>query len=759
MRYQFTADDIKMLRIFVDESVKSLQKAEDEILHLETASNPSTVLNNLFSQAHTLKGLASFLGLNEITRLSQQAESVLAAIGKDNMQPGGEETGLLMKARDALAEMITQLNETCGAAAQGEGLEVELCCTHDVDALIHAMQLLLQESVEGPVIVSSNQQDPSASGQQELPQTKAQLIPDTDGGGQSENPSVTFLLTGVAAGLMEDFLLEAEENSDIITDQLLIKLDSNPEDAESLRDLFRRVHTLKGNTGLIMSVPIDEALHSFLNDVLQIFQDLESVLAQVRDAKMPISGAIINLCFEVMDALMRITGMLHKGAIVDDGTLENLRTAMAGIHACGLEDFQCQTAAVASIPKPTAQKVSKDTETASSGHSIRVSGDKLDRLMNVIGELSITKNVFSQIARKLTMEHNLPQLSREIKDAGQFVNRISAELENAIMAMRMTEVRIAFQKYPRILRDIALQTGKKISLLMEGEDTELDKNIIEQIGDPLLHLVRNSGDHGIETEEERRAAGKNPQGNVWLRAYNRGNSVIIEVEDDGRGMNPEKLKQKAVEKGFIAQQEALQMSDEQALQLIFLPGFSMAKSVTEISGRGVGMDVVRSNIKALQGSIKIDSQLGKGSKITMQLPLTLLVSRGLVVEVQQQSLVIPLDNVVETAKVSADKLVKRRGRRMLYHRGEVLGVVSLAELLKMPMGKLPDYVPVVIITDGQTKAAMIVDRLLTEQDVLVKPLPAYLSGISGMGGATIMGDGKVALVLNAVELMHLAARP
>ena len=326
------------------------------------------------------------------------------------------------------------------------------------------------------------------------------------------------------------------------------------------------------------------------------------------------------------------------------------------------------------------------------------------------------------------------------------------------MAMRMTEVRMAFQKYPRIIRDIALQTGKSIALIMEGEDTELDKNIIEQIGDPLLHLVRNSGDHGIETVEERQAAGKDPQGNVWLRAYNRGRYVIIEVEDDGRGMNPGNLKHKAVEKGFVTEQDAVEMSDEQAFQLIFLPGFSTAKNVTEISGRGVGMDVVRSNITALQGTIKITSQLGKGSKITMQLPLTLMVSRGLVVEVQHQVLVIPLDNVVETVKVSAGSLVKRRGQRILYHRGEVLGVVPLAELLRMPAHKLPDYTPVVIVTDGQSKVAMIIDKLLNEQDILVKPLPEYLSAISGMGGATIMGDGKVALVLNPVELVQLAAR-
>jgi len=755
VRYQFTVDNIKMLQVFIVKSLESLQNVENEVRYIGTTTNPSTSLDNLVGQVHSIKGLSSFLGLSEITRLSYQIEAVLAAMREDNIQAEGEETGLLMKAVHALVEMITQLSEECASLVHGEGLEIELCFTHEVDGLIQAMQLLLQGREENiPSKRQPEQLFAQIEGQISVPPLLMRA-----GEELSAAESIPFLLTGAAVGLMEDFLLEAEEHSSIITEQLLIKLDSNPEDAESFADLFRRVHTLKGNTGLLMSVPIDEALRSFLKDLLQIFQELESLLGQLRDAKMPIPSAIINLCFAAMDALMRLISMLHNGVVTDDGTLENLATAIMNIKTCGLADTHCQSSVMEAIAKPLdVKKVFKNTETTSSGHSIRVSGDKLDRLMNAIGELSITKNMFSQIARKLNMEHNLPQLSREVKDAGQFVNRISAELENAIMAMRMTEVRIVFQKYPRILRDIALQTGKKISLVMEGEDTELDKNIIEQIGDPLLHLVRNSGDHGIETEEERRAAGKDPQGTVWLRAYNRSNYVIIEVEDDGRGMNPDKLRQKALEKGFITQQEALQMSDEQALQLIFLPGFSMAKCVTEISGRGVGMDVVRSNITALQGSIKINSQLGKGSKITMQLPLTLLVSRGLVVEVQQQALVIPLDNVLETAKVSADKLLKRRGRRILYHRGEVLGVVSLAEILKMPSGEVSDYMPVVILTDGQTKVGMIVDRLLNEQDVLVKPLPAYLSGISGMGGATIMGDGKVALVLNPVELMQLVAR-
>jgi len=765
MQYQFMKDNIELLQAFVDESMKSLQKIEDEILTLENSDNLSKSLDDIFGKIHTIKGLASFFCLTEITRLGHQTEYLLDEIRKDSSWLDGKVIQVLLAAKDALGEMIFQLGEVCKNVRLGTELEVEVevSCTYDVDMLIHDIDRLLEEYT-GVVITPLIEM----SQPEELQGVDEQLSIPSGFAEQLESELISISLDGLAIGLVEDFLLEADEHSAIITDTLLLTLDVNPEDTETLGDLFRRVHSLKGNVGLLLSVPLDEVLQANFRDLLDVLQNMESLLAYVRDVRMPISGEIINVCFDTIDVFSGIVAMLHRGVIAPTGgKLKNLAIKMLTLRdGMTVDTPQVLIDNRAPVEPPAARipaenkavTKSVDSSRVSANSSIRVSGDKIDRIMNIIGELAITKNVFSQIARKLNMEHGLPNLAREVKDAGQFVNRISAELEDAIMAMRMTEVRIAFQKFPRIVRDIALQTGKNISLIMEGEDTELDKNIIEQIGDPLLHLVRNSCDHGVGTVEERQAAGKDPQGHVWLRAYNRDKYVIIEVEDDGRGMNPEVLKCKAVEKGFLTEQQVELMSDEQAFQLIFLPGFSTAKNVTEISGRGVGMDVVNSNITALQGTLKITSQLGKGSKITMQLPLTLMVSKGLVVEVQGQLLVIPIDNVLEMAKVSANKLVKRRGKRILYHRNEVLGVVSLAEILKMPKQELPDYTPIVVVTDGQSKVAMIVDKLLNEQDILVKPLPDYLSAISGMGGATIMGDGKVALVLNPVELMQLAIR-
>lgn len=758
MSSRFTAENVIMLQTFSEKGAESLQQVEDELLRLEASADPGKSLDVIFFQIHTIKGLASFFSLPHIIRLSYQAEYMVEVMREGGCKPDRKVVELLLKAKDTLGKMFVKMSETCKGVLQSGELEIEVRSTCDMDELIASMESLAPQHIGSANAPMVEDKQPLTQSEYLQPNDEQPTFVCTQTEGLETAP-ISLLLEGVAADMVEDFILEVDEHSGIITDQLLIKLDSQPEDREALSDLFRRVHTLKGNTGLLLSVPIDDALQTVLKDVLSVLQQLEGLLAQVRDAKVPISGTIVNSCFEAIDALVSITAMLRKGFVAtNDGRLKQLVGSMLALQDGVMLDKAESVLSIApSTMTPTAGETSAksaDRSGVSTGHSIRVSGEKLDRLMNVIGELTITKNVFSQIARKLTLEHNLPHLSREVKDAGQFVNRISSELEDAIMAMRMTEVRLAFQRFPRIIRDIALQTGKNISLIMEGEDTELDKNIIEQIGDPLLHLVRNSGDHGIETMEERRAVGKDPQGNVWLRAYNRGNYVIIEVEDDGRGMNPESLKRQALVKGFITEQEAIELSDEQVFQLIFLPGFSTAKEVTEISGRGVGMDVVRSNIAVLHGTIKITSQLGKGSKITMQLPLTLMVSRGLVVEVQNQMLVMPLDNVLEIVKVSTEKLVMCHGKRILYHRGEVVGVVLLAEILRLPRRALPEYTSIVVVTDGHSKLALIVDKLLNEQDILVKPLPEYLSGISGMGGATIMGDGKVALVLNPVELVQ-----
>ena len=737
MLCKFSRDDMEMLQSFVEEAEENLQKMEEALLKLESMKDNPEFLAEIFRQMHTIKGLSSFFGLSDITRLSHEAEFMLDALRNGRLGLTSKVVELLLDSLDILVDMVGQLSVVCQESHSEEWVTTEINSVKDIDLLVQQIQEVINsygliEKVPETIIIENR-----------------------------VAPSFPIIKEGIGVGLLEDFLEEADEHLSMISDKLLIDLDSHPEDTTVLKELFRRVHSLKGNIGLLLSVQDPESkLRAWLEGLLEVFQNVEGLLDWVRNQDRPVLSEVTNLCYLAMEALRQGITIIQEGEDPNQLDLKPLLQELRMMRE-QLDNREAQPEEIEPTPL-VSNKLEAMPKAESLGihvsQSVRVSEEKLNRLMNVIGELVVTKNVFGLIARKLIIEHDLPTVSREVKDAGLGVNRISEELEDIIMSMRMTAVRHVFQKFPRIIRDIALKTGKDISLIMEGEDTELDKTIIEQMADPLMHLVRNAADHGIEPEEQRVSAGKERQGKVWLRAYNRGKYVFIEVEDDGKGMDPQVLKRKAIEKGFISEEQAVEMSDQSAFQLVFLPGFSTAGTVSQISGRGVGMDVVKSNVTALQGKVNIVSQLGRGTKMMVQLPLTLLVSRGLLVEVNEQSYILPLENVLETIKVSGSQLVKRRGKWILHHRGEVLGVISLSELLgTAPSNHAEDErKSIVVLSDGGMKIGMIVDRLHHEQDVLVKALPDYLSGIPGMGGATIMTDGKVAIVLNAVELIAKA---
>jgi two-component system chemotaxis sensor kinase CheA len=325
------------------------------------------------------------------------------------------------------------------------------------------------------------------------------------------------------------------------------------------------------------------------------------------------------------------------------------------------------------------------------------------------------------------------------------------------MKVRMVPVQTVFSRFPRLVRDLSRKSGKKVELHTEGEETELDKSVVEVIGDPLVHLIRNSVDHGIESEEDRLAAGKPAKGSVWLRAYHKGNSVAIEIEDDGKGIDPAKMREVGVKKGVVTAEEAKNLDDREAMELIFAPGFSGAEKVTDISGRGVGMDVVRTNIKNLKGSVNISSEVGKGTTFTLTLPLTLAIIDALMVKVSGETFAIPLDAVSETTKIEAERLTDVNNRKAVTLRGEVLGIVSLHELLDLtPPEEEPEILSTVVIVDNERRLGLVVDRLLERQEIVIKPLGSYLGDQKGLSGATIMGDGSVVLILDPHEIYLMA---
>ncbi len=422
-----------------------------------------------------------------------------------------------------------------------------------------------------------------------------------------------------------------------------------------------------------------------------------------------------------------------------------------------------QTTKVPATAQKNTPKPKKETKNVPAKKSstveqtIRVDVHRLDSLMNLIGELVLSKNrlikIYNDVEERYEGEHFLDELNQVVSS----ISIVTTDLQIAVMKTRMLQIGKVFNKFPRVVRDLSRELGKKVNLIIKGEETELDKSIIEEIGDPLVHMIRNSVDHGIESPEERIAKGKPEVGTVELKAYNEGNQIVIEIADDGAGMDPEILKAKALEKGIISEKEADMMSDKEAFMLIFKAGFSTAAKVTNVSGRGVGMDVVKTNVEKLNGIIDVDSTPGKGSVFKIKIPLTLAIIQALLVAAQEELFAVPLANVIETVRITLEDISTVEGKSVLKLRDEVLPLVNMSDIFKIEkiLG-LSQYLYVVVLGVGASKVGLIVDGLIGQEEIVIKSLGEYLKGIKGIAGATIRGDGRVTLIVDVAALMKLA---
>lgn len=411
-------------------------------------------------------------------------------------------------------------------------------------------------------------------------------------------------------------------------------------------------------------------------------------------------------------------------------------------------------------PPPAAKKVPAAggaNSPAAMEQTIRVEVKRLDQLMNLSGELVLSKNRLLTIYDELQERYDGEQFLDKLNQVANSLSIITTDIQLAVMKTRMQPVSKVFSKFPRIVRDLSRELGKQIELEISGEETELDKSIIEEIGDPIMHMIRNSCDHGVEDPAARAAAGKSEKGVVQLKAYNEGNHIIIEIADDGKGMDPDMLKVKCIEKNLITEKEADQMSDKEALALIFKPGFSTAQKVTSVSGRGVGMDVVKTNIEKLNGIIEIDSEPGKGSVFKLKIPLTLAIMQSLLVGAQEEYYAIPLASVMETIRVPIESIYTIEGKNVLRLRDEVISLVRLADVFNVKQVFESDsQAYVVIIGVAEAKLGVIIDTLVGQEEIVIKSMGDYLQNIPGIAGATIRGDGRVTLIVDVSSMMNLA---
>ena len=377
--------------------------------------------------------------------------------------------------------------------------------------------------------------------------------------------------------------------------------------------------------------------------------------------------------------------------------------------------------------------------------TVRVETAKLDNLVNLVGELIINRTRVVDLGRKVddeSLETSLEQLQR-----------ITTELQSAVMTLRMVPIKQVFDRFPRMIRDLSLEKNKEVELFISGEETELDRTIVNQVGDPLVHLLRNAVDHGLEDAEERIKNGKNPVGKIFLEAHHEGSHVVVSVRDDGRGMDPQVIKARALEKKIISEQEAEKMSSEEALRLIFRSGLSTSEEITDISGRGVGMDVVRTSIEALNGTVEVKSSPAKGSRFILRFPLTLAIIRALMVQCGKEVYAIPIEAIRENFFVEPQEIKTIRQGKVITLREEVLPLYSLQESLGMGKFQEQEVYPVVVIQTGEEKAGFIVDDLLGQQEVVIKSLGNFISDIKGIAGATVLGDGRVTLILDVASLL------
>ncbi|WP_373069318.1 chemotaxis protein CheW [Sulfurimonas sp.] len=408
-------------------------------------------------------------------------------------------------------------------------------------------------------------------------------------------------------------------------------------------------------------------------------------------------------------------------------------------------------------PRASASKSAPAKKAPTVEQTIRVDVKRLDHLMNLIGELVLAKNRLIKINDDVEERYEGEEFLEELNQVVSIVSLVTTDLQIAVMKTRMLPVGKVFNKFPRMIRDLTRELSKKIELEISGEETELDKSIVEEIGDPLVHIIRNSCDHGVENPDVRVAAGKDEQGTIKLKAYNEGNQIVIQIDDDGKGLDAEMLKNKSLEKGIITEKEADQMSDKEAFALIFKPGFSTAAQVTNVSGRGVGMDVVKTNIEKLNGIIDIDSEVGVGTSIKLKIPLTLAIIQALLVGVQEEAYAIPLASVMETVRISTDEIYTVEGRSVMRLRDEVLSLVHIGDIFEVE--RIIDggeHAYVVVLGLGAQKLGLIVDTLVGQEEIVIKSLGEYLKGIDGIAGATIRGDGGVTLIVDVVALMEMA---
>jgi len=739
-----------LINSFIEEAREHLPIIEASLLSLENKPEDPETLNELFRSVHTIKGGAGFFGLNKITELTHGMESLLSLARANKLILTDAHIDVLLLSEDRLVQMIDD-------PSNSNNLDITQECRQLND-------LIEQPNSNNTVVYSS--QGEKEKFQEPTLETFEPLI-------KEEEPEMSAFEDDEDADsdLKASFLIEARECLPII-ERCLLGLESNSGNIQQLNELFRNVHTVKGGACFLGLTKIAELTHI-----------MEDVLGLAKRGELLLEGACIDTLLEAYDCLVdlleqpnsdknieslcqRINALKSEKVVDKPAAVSENKSTPPVVEIAQEEKITAtpvsekplitpQKPEPLSKPKITeSEQSSKPTAHASieTEETIRVHVKRLNKLIDLAGELVLVRNQFFRMCEPL-----IPQ-SPNLKVILHNFNRITSEMQEEIMSTRMQPVGIIFNKFPRLIRQLEKDLHKKLELVTEGAEVELDRTIIESLSDPVTHIIRNMADHGIETPEERIKKGKPPTGTLLQKAFHESGQVVIQFSDDGAGIDPEFIAQKALEKGIINASDMEKMSPKDKLNLVFTAGFSTAKQVTSVSGRGIGMDVVKTNIEQIGGTIDINSEWGKWTSITMTLPLTMAIIAALIVQVKNCRFAFPQGNLDEMvlleAEDYADKVANVRGQRVLCLRGNFLPLISLAYSFNMPTEEdfsadnIDKPLHILIIKSDNNRVAVIVDEILGGEEIVVKPMPEYFKQIKNFSGTSILGDGAIAMIID-----------
>ena len=683
-------DTSQYLDIFIDETKEHLQSLNEHILVLEKEPENEDTINEIFRAAHSLKGMAATMGYKNMQRLAHDLENAFQEIRNGKMKAESKLVDILFRGIDAL-EQYLECIQTDGT----EGSEDNQDIIDDLNALINGS--VAGESAAAPTSTKAEEAPKAEEGDKRkylnIPITEYEISAMNSA---KEEGSHVY---GVTVYLQETCILKAAR-------------------------AFLVFKSIENKGELIKSVPSVEDIEDEKFDF-----DFSWILVSA-DTKENIKKLIENVS-EIKEVI--VEEYTYSGAVKEKEVKEE----------------KPQEAVVKENKTEEKKKSAAKPAKVVASRSVRVDIEKLDVLMNLVSELIIAKNgLLSASSGAVSLEENTA-----FNENIEYLERVTTSLHESVMKVRMVPIETVVNRFPRMIRDLTRKLDKKMELFMTGEETELDRTVIDEIGDPLMHLLRNSADHGLESNEERIRLGKPEVGSIFLDAYQEGNNVTIEVRDDGGGINIEKVKNKALSSGAITPQQAETMTEKEAIELLFRPSFSTADKISDVSGRGVGLDVVKTKIESLGGSIDAKTEIGKGSTFTIQLPLTLAIIQALMVEVGTEKYAIPLSNISTIEDILPGDIKLVQGKEVIHLRGSVIPIVRLTEVLDTePKEENPDNILVVVVKKGDQSLGLVIDNLIGQQETVIKSLGQHITCGKLFGGATILGDGEVALILDTNTL-------